>query len=320
MTTRIIKETVPRAVVTLCRHTADTQALEGLKSLLRDLPRQAPELLQSTGIPPASYDDLLKMAVESMRGTQSADPKAKRRFIKAVLDRMVETKVIAEWAFIGSGGRQDYRVKMPDGSFVAIEAKGCGDGNNMTIWDRPAWAKEFVIWSLCPESLQHQPGHGVWSALSTRLAPKLIHEQTPVDAFIYYDQRCGSDIRPCPKAYGIHGRRHQATDIEGQEAPAAEGGGYGRDWLPPPSIYLLPQTVPQAIHNESPSPHSVDTCRFARAVLEAFNVPASAMPGLVSRVFIQVRQDQHGVFRRVAVHHGESAEPAFQSRWTLLRR
>jgi hypothetical protein len=307
-------------MVTRCRHTVDTQALEALKALLRDLPDRAPKLLASLDIPPEAYADLLKMAVESLRGTQSADPKAKRRFIKAVLDHMVSEDTISEWTFVGGGGRQDYRIVMPDHSLVAIEAKGCGDGNNMTIWDRPAWASEFIIWSLCPESLQHQPGHGVWSAISTRPSPKIVHEQQQVDAFIFYDQRCGSDIRPCPKSYGLQGLRSQATDIKGQKTSVADGGGSGEDWLPPPSIYLMPQTVPQAVHNPSPPPHTVGTCRFAKAILKAFKVPTSAMDEIVSSVHIEVRQDPDGVYRRVTVYHGTSSAQAFPSGWVRLRR
>jgi hypothetical protein len=60
------------------------------------------------------------------------------------------TRLFDSWDFIGSRGRQDYRVDLPDGTSVAVEAKGCPDGNNTNIWDRPQWADEFVVWSLCP--------------------------------------------------------------------------------------------------------------------------------------------------------------------------
>lgn len=56
----------------LCRHMVDTGALESLKELLRRLPEKAPDLLQGAAVPEEDYEDLLKMAVESMRGTQSA--------------------------------------------------------------------------------------------------------------------------------------------------------------------------------------------------------------------------------------------------------
>jgi len=81
---------------------------------------------------------------------------------------------------------------------VCIEAKGCPDGNNMTIWEKPTWAEEFVVWSQCPDSLQHQPGHGIWSGISTRLVPKMIIDGQRVDAFVFYDGRCGSSIAVAP--------------------------------------------------------------------------------------------------------------------------
>lgn len=306
--------------VTRCRHTVDTGSLEALKDMLRNLPDLAPALLETRGVPLAGYDDMLTMAVESMRGQKSASPKAKQQFIKAVLDHMAASNVVDEWEFVGSGSRQDYRVKLTGGFQVGIEAKGCGDGNNLTIWDRPSWAQEFVIWSLCPDSLQYHPGHGVWSALSTRLAPKMIHEKKHVDAFIYYDGRCGSEFRPCPKAFGVHGIRARATDIPGQSSAVEPGSGFGLDWLPPPSIYLLPQTLPEAPRNSAPQPHTPRTCRFAAAMLSAFNVPEPQMPEYVETVHITVEMRQDGVYRRLAVHHGRSESPAFESSWELIKR
>lgn len=291
-----------------------------LKTLLRELPVRAPDLIAQVNIPPAGYDDLLKMAVESMRGTQGADPAAKRRFVGAVLDHMQSVGAVSGWEFIGSRRRQDYRVNLPDGTPVCIEQKGCGDGNNTTIWDRPTWAQEFIIWSLCQDSLQYHPGHGVWSAISTRLVPKIIHERQAVDAFILYDARCGSDLRPCPKAYGVHGVRARATDIEGQSQPAVTGGGSGVGWLPPPSIYLFPRSVPDAPSNPSPPPHTATTCRFAHAMLTAFGVPDDEMANYVHRVHASVELRADGVYRKVVINHGQEPLPILESPWRLVRR
>lgn len=311
---------------TRCRHTADTSALLALKALLRALPSAAPNLLQAHNIPVQAYDDLLRMAVESMRGTNAATTSVKRQFMTFILDLMRTDSVISSWDFIGSTVRQDYRVEMLDGRLVAIEAKGCGDGNNMNIWDRPLWADEFIVWSLC-ESLAHQPGHGVWSAIATRLAPNMIfnqmnNNQQRVDAFVYYDWRCGSDLRPCPKGYGVYGLRSGVTDVKGQTTPVISEGGHGADWMPPPSIYLFPQTVPQVPHNLAPPVHTPATCHFAEALLSAFKVPQRAMSDIVSTVPIEVQQGSRPdtIQVRVAIYHGHDSTPAVDSNWKPLRR
>ena len=35
------------------------------------------------------------------------------------------------------------------GRVSVVELKGCLDGNNTTIFERPANAQEFIIWSVC---------------------------------------------------------------------------------------------------------------------------------------------------------------------------
>lgn len=207
-------------------------------------------------------------------------------------------------------------MELADASAVAVEAKGCGDGNNMAIWDRPAWAEEFVIWSLCPESLQHHPGHGVWSGISTRLAPKIIAEKQLVDAFVLYDPRCGSALRPCPKPYGVYGLRSHATEVVGQDEVGGVG---GKDWMPPPSIYLFPRTIPQAPTNPKPAAHTPASCKFASALLAGFGVPSEAMPLMVSTVDIEVELRGDGTYRRVLLRHGQN-DIATDSGWLRVRR
>lgn len=255
------------------------------------------------------------MAIESMRGTFAASVGEKRKFTETVLAHMQHVGAITNWQFVGTRKRQDYRVSLPNGKQVAVEAKGCGDGNNTGIWDRPRWAEEFVIWSQCPESLQHDPGEGVWSALATRIFPKVIFERVVIDCFVFFDGRCGSAMRRCPKnaAYGVEGDlRVRATDTAGQD---------GRAWLPPPCVYLLPRSVPEPVENPDPPLHTLDTCQFAGALLRAFNVPVEAAPMLAhwARAGTQNRPD--GLYYQVTIGT-DLAHPrtCFQGGWKRLRR
>jgi len=265
-----------------CRSGFPTSTLDAAKRILRELPQTSPELLAQADIAADEWPPLLRAAVESMRGTSSATVTDKRQFINAVLEHCQQRDLIDSWDFIGGRGRQDYRVNLPDGTSVAVEAKGCPDGNNTNIWDRPQWAEEFVVWSLCPESLAHNPGHGVWSGVSTRLLPKIAAEQTIVNAFIFWDARCGTRLRNCPKDFGVFGSlRAQATDIESQASKP--------NWVPPPCIYLFPRSAPTVPNNRRPAVHTIASSKFARLLLEAFNVPENDMPTYVQLETRQAR-------------------------------
>lgn len=296
-----------------CRHQLDNDMVERLKELLIHLPRYAPELFEDHRLDATTYPLLFRTAVESIRGSYSASTSAKQQFTEKILDHLVQTGQIKNWEFVGTERRQDYRVTMDDGYVISIEAKGCGDGNNMTIWDRPAWADEFVIWSQCPDSLKHDPGRGVWSALATRIIPDTIARQTVVDLFMFFDGRCGSALRRCPKEFGIYGSlRSEATDIPSQD---------GRDWLSPPSLYLLPRTVPHPVTNPRPALHTLGSCRFATALLSGFGVPTDRHHEFANWVKVEMEQRSDGAYIRVSVGRGlNNQTAAVTGPWKRHRR
>lgn len=301
-----------RADTLPCRH--KPLGVEHVKTMLRELPIREPALFVREGIDPAEWDMLLRAAIESMRGTFAATTSDKRRFLEGLLDHGVGGAWNA-WSFVGTENRQDYRVDLPDGTAVCIEAKGCPDGNNTTIWDRPGWADEFVVWCLCPESLVNQPGEGTWSGVATRLLPKEVAERQVVDAMVFYDSRCGTDQRLCPKEYGVIGLRHRLTSMPSQTGTS--------DWLPPPSIYLFPRTLPNVRTNQNPPLHTIATCKFADALMSLFNVPATKRPTYVNDVAALVRGTTRGTQLRVIVTSrcwpdGENREVA--GNWKAVRR
>src|SRR5690554_6701102 len=130
---------------------------------------------------------------------------------------------------------------------------------------------------------------------------------------MYFDGRCGSALRRCPKAYGVHGSlREEATDIPGQD---------GRDWLPPPSLYLMPRTVPHSVTNAVPALHTLRTCRFANAVLAAFGVPQDRRQEYVNWVRVEMEQRHNGAYMQVSVGRGlDEATPAVVGPWKRHRR
>ncbi len=298
-----------------CRHGIDGAQVEAVKNILTDLASTSPELLRRAEIASGDYPMLLRAAVESLRGTASATTSDKRHFLETVLEYGVEQKIFEKWAFVGTENRQDYRVDLADGTAVSIEAKGCPDGNNMNIWDRPGWAQEFVVWSMCPESLAHEPGEGLWSGIATRLIPKLAAERTVVDALVFWDSRCGSERRRCPKRYGVEGNlRSRATGIPGQD---------GRAWLPPPCIYLFPTAPPVVRNNPTPRTHTLATCKFADAFLHLFNVPEAERPLYVHEASVQSRGTDRGTQIRVTTlsrNWPDGLEREYSGRWKAVRR
>ncbi len=239
---------------------------------------------------------LLRGAVEHMRGQYSATMSSKRDFAKLVLNHLEDRGLISGWEPAGSQNRYDYEVRLLSGRIAAIELKGCLDGNNTTIFERPARAHEFVIWSVCtnPNAV---PEKNAWSGIHTRLSAEIIFRKVCVDGLIIWDTMCGSEARPCPKVSSTTNR----TDV-------------GQHSLPPPCLYLLPGTVPTPRNNPEPTPHSLSEVEFLAVLHEAF----AGKDTDVNYVRIAVRQNGNEIERRTTI--SRASEEQRSSRWTAIRR
>lgn len=196
---------------------------------------------------------LFRGAIERIRGQFSAAMREKRDFVKQVLNYMQDAGFIADWSSAGDANRHDYSVRMPSGRIAAIELKGCLDGNNTNIFERPPHAQEFVIWSVCTNP-GADPRHNAWSGIHTRLGAEIISRKQLVDGLIVWDMVCGTIGRPCPKLQLDSSR---ATVI-------------GSYTLPPPCIYLFPSTVPSPRNNPNPPPQALDDVQLLKAFHDCF--------------------------------------------------
>lgn len=178
---------------------------------------------------------LFRGAIESVRGEFSATMRSKREFAREVLNHMQDKNFIKDWDSSGSSNRHDYTVRLNSGRIAVIELKGCLDGNNTNIFDRPANANEFIIWSLCTNPAA-DPKKNVWSGIHTRLSAEIITREERVDGLIVWDMICGTIDRPCPK---LHYDPTRITQV-GQYA------------TPPPCIYVFPATIPSPRNNPHP--------------------------------------------------------------------
>jgi hypothetical protein len=234
-------------------------------------------------------------AVEKIRGTNAASMADKKAFVEAALARLKGAKRISDFAFTGAGDRHDYQVRLRDGRICIIETKGCLDGNNTTVYTRPANADEFVIWSLC-QNPGADPKHNVWSGVHTRLGGKIIAEKEPVDALIVWDSLCGGSGRPCPKIVAGRG-----VEMNGHRTP-------------PPCVYLFPRTIPDPRNNPSPAVWKIEEVRFAHELLKEFGGDSQD----VTEVHIHARMRKTNVERKTTLRRG--GRIVAESDWTELKR
>ncbi len=196
---------------------------------------------------------LFRGAIERIRGQFAASMGEKRGFVRHVLNHMQDGGFINSYEETGSSNRHDYVVNMPSGRQSVIELKGCLDGNNTNIFDRPAFAREFIMWSVCSNA-NADPRLNVRSGIHTRLSAEIIERQVAVDGLIVWDWLCGTLSRPCPKLIGSDDR---VTTV-------------GQYQVPPPCIYLFPPTVPSPRTNPNPDPNELSDVEFLAALHQCF--------------------------------------------------
>jgi len=198
---------------------------------------------------------LLAGAIQRIRGQYSATMSGKRDFVSRVLNYMQDAGLVKDWQSAGSANRHDYSVTLFDDRISVIELKGCLDGNNTSIFERPAHAQEFVIWSVC-SSGSADPRKNVWSGIHTRLGAEMIENNKQVDGLIVWDWLCGTPARPCPKL--------RRNPLVGRLTTV------GQFQLTPPCIYLFPKTIPSVRNNPNPEPHTLDEVGFLSALHSCF--------------------------------------------------
>lgn len=206
---------------------------------------------------PAKFyeEGILDGAIQRIRGQISATMTEKRTFVDRVLSHMQDGGFIAEWHDAGSKNRHDYTIVLKNGKHSVIELKGCLDGNNATIAERPPHAHEFIVWSVC-QNKGADPNLNVWSGIHTRFSAELIDKEKVIDGLIVWDWLCGSAARPCPKL----------------QRQASEPINLGQYLLPPPCLYVFPSLVPQPRSNSSPRPQTVEEVGFLNAMRQCFGV------------------------------------------------
>lgn len=244
------------------------------------------------------YDSgLFRGAIERIRGQYAASTKEKHQFVDTILEHLKQVGKIKSWQSAASANRHDYIVEMLTGRITAIELKGCLDGNNTNIFERPPHANEFVIWSLCTNA-GADPQKNAWSGIHTRLSAEIISRQQRVDGLIIWDMVCGTLGRPCPKKASNPNR---ITEV-------------GPYQVPPPCIYLFPSTIPSPRNNPKPKAQPLPDVQFLEILHQSFNGLASE----IHHVDFEVQHDDAETLRRTLVRKNNNI--ARESNPTAIRR
>lgn len=145
-----------------CRHDSHiTDQVQPTIELLGNMDELHPEVLLQHAIQPADYKGSLvfRSAVESIRGQFIASSASGREaFVGQILEGLKEQHWIADYYPADPGTRYDWTVQLqqdPD-VFAAIEVKG-GEGNSLSISDRPRWVREFALWCHLDGAIVNQP-------------------------------------------------------------------------------------------------------------------------------------------------------------------
>jgi len=287
---------VPRNPIIACELLP--QVKKTIENYADELVRDA-HTIGSHGLTQQQFQEsgIFRSALERLRGIQAASMAEKRAFMEAILDYLQRKGKVRRWKFTGAGERHDYQIKMPDGRISIVETKGCLDGNNTNIFERPPNADEFVIWSLC-QNPGSDPRKNAWSGIHTRLGAEVIHRRQKVDGVVIWDMVCGTPGRPCPKL-----QKDPARSIR-----------LDRGVVPPPCIYLFPRSIPDPRSNPDPPCWSLTEVRLLQALHEAFKGDDED----VVQVHIEARMSGSDVERRTRfLRH---ATEFSCSSWSPLRR
>jgi len=240
---------------------------------------------------------LFRGAIERIRGQFSATMRDKREFVQHVLNFMQDRGFIRDWDSAGEANRHDYTVHLNSGRVGVIELKGCLDGNNTNIFERPPHANEFIVWSVCTNP-GADPQHNAWSGIHTRLSAEIIYREQRVDGVIIWDMVCGTVGRPCPK-------------VQDDPTRLSEVGHYQ---LPPPCIYLLPATIPSPRNNPNPTAQTLDDIELLRSFHQCFG----GNDDEINYVDFEVEHRGADTLRTTTVRRGGAVQRASEA--TAIRR
>lgn len=242
-------------------------------------------------------DGYFRLAIDKIRGQTAAELKPKRRFMRAILNHMMDEKAIKSYDHAENDDRHDYPITLNDGRIAIVEQKGCPDGNNINISERPPHADEFYIWLLCTSRGSNVP-KGMRSGIN-RILSDMIATGKRVDGIIMWDMVCGGTGRICPKIANNAARTTKIAEYT----------------LPPPCIFTLPATISHPRLNPKPQVRELASLGFAKALSETFKGQVIE----VSQVEYETQMAGASTQKRFRIlRNGVEVEAS--QRWNIVKR
>lgn len=227
---------------------------------------------------------LFRGAIERIRGQYSATTSPKREFAQHVLNHLEDQGHISGWDKTEAENRSDYWVRLKSGKNAVIAMTGGMDGNNTGIFERPADADEFVIWSMMTNP-GSDPRRNAWSGIHTRLSAEMIARGQQVDGVIIWDMVCGTTGRPCPKI-AADGNQDRMTDV-------------GPFRVPPTCIYVFPAVAPGLAN-----PHAASQSLVSVELLQGFHTCFKGGNDEVNYVTFDVEDRSGETWRKTTIVRG----------------
>jgi hypothetical protein len=158
---------------------------------------------------------------------------------------------------------------------VVIEVKG-GEGNSVTLGDRPAGCDEFVVWCHLTGSLQKQPAEQA-RAIIGRLVKVMVNESEQskrYDVLVIWDTFCGTSDRRCP----------------------------GSDKRVLPCFFLFPQMQPTQTE-QHPALHTLQTTDLPKMILRHLGIPKENWLLHTWQLEVELLRPEAAWRRRLTYHH-----------------
>jgi hypothetical protein len=272
-----------------CRHVGSppSEIVDRVAKAIRLLANH-PDVLASHGISASEFTAAFPAAIESVRGSMSANNGASRAFLESVLGHLVDMRLATSLAVPAYGSDTVYRLEVPHIGSVAIIQKGCPDGAHSSLnWSVPDWAQETYLWWLC-SSMNAHPGEHIAKGVG-RLRKRFFSD-TPgtLSGVIFQNELCGSSLRPCPKQLF-------STTIAANRVPA-------------PCIFSMPERDDSARSWNWAGERSL---QFPSVLLEAFGISESDSPAFVGSIGFE-RRDNGLLRTTIATRFGAGRSSIFR--------
>jgi hypothetical protein len=258
-----------------CRNTDVSEKLAEVKQLIQSPPSDA---LKHHDLTKEQYDLLLPSAIASLTGVARASAQRPREdFVKRILEELRsrgELEDVEDMTHV-VGRRFDFRARTTGKRVVVIEVKG-GEGNSVTLGDRPPGCDEFVVWCHLTGSLQKQPAEQT-RAIIGRLVKVMVNESEQskrYDVLVIWDTICGTGTRNCP----------------------------GADKRVVPCFFLFPEMQP-TMTQQHPAVHTLQTTDFPKMILQHLGIAREKWLLHTWQVEVELLRPEASWKRRLTYHH-----------------